>query len=143
MRSYVTLPGSHRTPMPKSRLAGPVNKSEVTSVTVRVRSSGDPDALVKNAYELAKKPLGERSYLTHAELEKQYGARQEDLDKVEHFAQAHNLTVVHRSAAERSLVLRGTLGDLLAAFPADVQIYHHGSGTYRGRSGQIKDSRGA
>ena len=40
MRSYVTLPGSHRTPMPESRLAGPVNKSEVTSVTVRVRYIG-------------------------------------------------------------------------------------------------------
>ena len=138
MASYVTLPGSRRTPMPNSRLAGPVNKSDIASVTVRVRSSGDPATLVKKAYELAGKPLAERSYLTHAELEKQYGARQEDLDKVEHFAQVHNLTVVHRSAAERSLVLRGTLGDLLAAFPANVQIYHHASGTYRGRSGEIK-----
>ena len=40
MASYVTLPGSRRTPMPNSRPAGPVNKSDIASVTVRVRSSG-------------------------------------------------------------------------------------------------------
>lgn len=32
--------------------------------------------------------------------------------------------MVHRSAAERSLVLKGKPGDLLAAFHADVQLYH-------------------
>jgi kumamolisin len=46
--------------------------------------------------------------------------------------------VVHRSAAERSVVLRGSLGDLLAAFPAELQLYHHSSGTYRGRQGEIQ-----
>ena len=50
MASYVTLPGSRRTPMPNSRLAaGPVNKSDIASVTVRVRSSGDPATLVKES----------------------------------------------------------------------------------------------
>ena len=51
--------------------------------------------------------------------------------------QSHNLMVVHRSAAERSIVIKGRLGDLLAAFPADVAIYHHASGNYRGRQGEI------
>jgi kumamolisin len=137
MSVYVPLPGSKRTLLPNSRPAGPINPSEIASVTVRVRSAGDPEALVKKAYDLASTPMAERKYLTHEELGEQHGAKQEDLDKVEHFAQQHDLTVVHRSAAERSLVLNGKLGDLLAAFHADVQMYHHATGVYRGRRGEI------
>ena len=106
-------------------------------MTVRVRSVGNPESLAKTAYDLAKTPVAERKYLSHDELEKQHGASQEDLDKIEHFAQQHDLTVVYRSAPERCVVLKGKLGDLLSAFHADVQIYHHSTGTYRGRRGEI------
>jgi kumamolisin len=34
-------------------------------------------------------------------------------------------------------VLKGKLGDLLSAFQADVGLYHHAMGTYRGRKGEI------
>ena len=44
------------------------------------------------------------------------------------------LTVVTR---ERKIVVRGTLGNLLDAFPARVRMYHHASGQYRGREGEI------
>jgi kumamolisin len=67
-----------------------------------------------------------------------HGARPADLDLVEQFAHQHNLVVAHRSAAERSIVLKGTVGDLLKAFPADISMYHHSTGTYRGRRGEIK-----
>lgn len=137
MASYVPLPGSRRTILPNSRPAGPIDPSEIASLTVRVRSVGDPKKLIKKAYDLAVSPLTKRTYLTHAELEKRHGASKEDLDKVEQFAQEHDLMVVHRSAAERSVVLKGKLGDLLAAFHADVQMYHHAMGTYRGRRGEI------
>ena len=137
MAKYIPLPGSTRTLMPNSRPAGPINSSEIASVTVRVRSVGNPESLAKTAYDLAKTPVAERKYLSHDELEKQHGASQEDLDKIEHFAQQHDLTVVYRSAPERCVVLKGKLGDLLKAFHADVQIYHHSTGTYRGRRGEI------
>ncbi|MFZ2108979.1 MAG: S53 family serine peptidase [Roseiarcus sp.] len=137
MTKYIPLPGSTRTLMPNSRPAGPIDSSEIASVTVRVRSVGNPDSLAKTAYDLAKTPVAERKYLSHDELEKQHGASQEDLDKIEHFAQQHDLTVVYRSAPERCVVLKGKLGDLLSAFHADVQIYHHSTGTYRGRRGEI------
>jgi kumamolisin len=75
-------------------------------VTVRVRSAGDPTALARKAYELASTPKAGRKYLTYEELEGQYGATQEELDKIEHFAQEHDLSVMHRSAAERSVVLK-------------------------------------
>ena len=137
MAVYVPLPGSTRKLLPNSRPVGPVDYSEIASLTVRVRSAGDPKGLASKAYELANTPLAKRKYLTHDELEKQHGASQEDLDAVEHFAHTHDLTVVHRSAAERSVVLKGKLGDLVSAFPADVQLYHHARGSYRGRRGEI------
>jgi kumamolisin len=137
MAVYVPLPGSKRTLLPNSRAAGPVDPTEMASLTVRLRAAKPPEALEKLAYELAETPLEKRKYLTHEQLAHQFGASQEDLDKVEHFAQQHDLTVVHRSQGERSIVLKGKLGDLIAAFHADVQLYHHAAGTYRGRRGDI------
>jgi kumamolisin len=104
---------------------------------VRVRSAGNPEALAKKAYDRANEPMTERKYLTDKELEKQHGASQEDLDKIEDFAREHDLTLVHRSPAERSVVLKEKLGELLAAFHADVRSYHHATGTYRDRRGEI------
>jgi kumamolisin len=137
MAVYVPLPGSKRSLLPNSRPVGAIDPSEVDSITVRVRSGGDVKALEKRVYEQSKKPLKERTYLSREELAKKHGASAEDLDLVEHFAQQHNLMVVHRSSAERSIVLRGKLGDLLSAFPTDLQMYHHSTGAYRGRRGEI------
>jgi hypothetical protein len=67
----------------------------------------NPAALAERAYDLASTPLADRKYLTHEELEQRHGASKEDLDKIEHFAQEHDLTVVYRSAAERPVVLKG------------------------------------
>jgi kumamolisin len=137
MAVYVPLPGSKKSLLPHSRPAGPVNPSELASLTVRVRSAGDPQALEKRVYEQAAKPLAKREYLSHEQLAEQHGASKEDLDKVEAFAQQHDLFVVHRSAAARTIELRGKLADLRAAFHADVGMYHHSTGTYRGRQGEI------
>jgi kumamolisin len=139
MAVYVPLPGSDRTLLPNSRPAGRPNPSELASITVRVRSAVQDasEALEKWVYEQADKSLADRTWLTHEELAAKQGASKEDLDKVEAFAQQHGLFIVHRDAAERSIELQGKLGDLLAAFPADVQMYHHANGTYRGRRGEI------
>jgi kumamolisin len=107
MAVYVPLPGSKRSLLPNSRPAGPVDPSEIASLTVRVRSSGDTAALAKRVYDQASQPLASRTYLTREELAAQHGASKDDLDKIEAFAQKHNLFVVHRSGAERSIVLRG------------------------------------
>src|ERR1700712_5049860 len=137
MTVYAPLPGSHRELLHESRAAGPIDPSEEASVTVRVRPAQDPKALEELAYKLAGSPLAERKYLTHQELEAQYGAKKEDLDLIEHYAQQHNLLVIHRSSGERQVVLQGRLGDILALFPANVQMYHSARGTYRGRTGTI------
>jgi kumamolisin len=138
MTIRVTLPGSKRALLPNSRAAGPVDPTERVSLTVRTRSAGDVAALEQRVQRLSREPLAQRTYLTREELAREHGAKAEDLDLVEELAHEHNLMVVHRSAAERSIVLEGKLGDLLSLFPADVQVYHHANGTYRGRQGEIQ-----
>jgi kumamolisin len=135
--AYVVLAGSNRALLPGSTPVGPVDTSEIASLTVRVRSQGDLEALARTTYDEAGKPLSQRTYLSHEEFASQYGASKEDLDAIEAVAQRHDLMVVHRSGAERSVVLRGRLADLLAAFPADLHLYHHPTGVYRGRQGEI------
>lgn len=138
MAGYIPLPSSKRAPLPDSRPAGPIDPAQIATITVRVRSSGDKAALESKAHELSHQPLEQRTYPSREELAQQYGAKAEDLDLVEQFAQQHNLIVVHRSKAERSIVLKGRLGDLLKAFPTDLRMYHHARGTYRGRQGEIQ-----
>ena len=141
MSRYITLSGSNRTLLPRSRPAGPVDKTELASLTIRVRPKNDPARLEQLILKESSKSLKQRAYLTLDEIEQQYGAGAEDLDAIEQLAQEHDLMVVHRNAVERSVVVRGTLGDLLNTFPANVHIYHHSSGTYRGREGEIKIPR--
>lgn len=138
MAQFVTLPGSQRNLLPNSRLAGPVDRSETISFTVRVRSRGNLDRLKHWVKTESGKPLAERRYFTHEQLTSRYGSKQEDLAAVEHYAAQHNLLVARRSSAERSVTLIGALGDVLRAFPAHLRCYHHAFGTYRGRSGDIQ-----
>jgi kumamolisin len=137
MAIYVPLPGSRRVPLPNSRPAGPIDKQEIASLTVRVRSSGDFAALEKFVRDQAEQPLDRRQYLTREDYARLHGANASDLDLVERMAQQHDLMVVYRSAGERMVVLKGVLGDLLDAFPTDLRMFHHPSGAYRGREGQI------
>ncbi|KAH7054788.1 peptidase S53 propeptide [Linnemannia elongata] len=135
--NYVAIPGSGRTLLPNSRPAGPVDLSQVAAITVRVRSGGDIAALEKEVNDQSKQKLEDRTYLTVEQLTRQYGAHAEDLDLVEQYAQKHNLVITKRCPAERSIVLQGKLRDLLNAFPTSVRMYHHSTGTYRGRQGEI------
>jgi kumamolisin len=137
-RHHTILPGSERELLPNSRRAGSVDPNETASITVRVRSTAGPGQLEGLVKELYSQPLEKRRYLTRDELASRFGASEEDLDKVERYAQGFNLLVTHRSARERTIVLKGFLKDLLTAFPASVAEYHHARGTYRGRRGNIR-----
>jgi kumamolisin len=138
---FVTLPGSQRKPLANSRAAGPADPAESTNITVRLCPVNALDALAASVEKIYARPLAKRTYLTRDELARRHGARREDLNAIEHFAQRHNLAVSHRSAAQRSLTLTGELGDILAAFPAKLRMFDHSTGTYRGRSGSISIPR--
>src|SRR5260370_6984818 len=102
MGDYVPLPGSKRLLLPNSRPAGPIDTSEVDSITVRVRSAGDTEALEKKVNEQTQLPLQDRTYITREELAQPHGASAEDLDKVEQLAQHHNPIPLHHTPPARS-----------------------------------------
>lgn len=137
MARFSALPGGRRIQPSASKPIGPVDKSDVATITIQLRSSGDRKKLEQWAMEQSEKPLSERARLSKAELGARFGASAKDLDMVEHYAARHNLSVVFRQASSRTICLRGSLGDLLAAFPANVKMYQNAKGTYRGRTGDI------
>lgn len=135
--NFVPLAGSRHRALPNSRPAGPVDESQVASITVRTRPAVPTAELEKQITEMYAQPISQRSYLSRDELEQSQGASAEDLDAIEQYAQQHNLVVSHRSASERHVVLTGKISDLLRAFPADLYMVHHASGSYRLRRGEI------
>src|SRR5215470_6824921 len=102
---FVPLPGSQRQLVAHSRPAGPVDGSEIASITVRTRPAKDMAELEKHVREMSARPLSKRKYMTHEEVAESFGANPSDLDAIEQYGQRNNLVVSHRNAAERSLVL--------------------------------------
>ena len=135
--NFVPLAGSTHKPLANSRSAGPVDQSEIASITVRTRPTANIEELEKTVAEMYSQPLDERKYLSREQLSSLQAASAGDLNAIEEYAQQHNLVISHRSDAERSLVLTGTLADLLRAFPADLYMVHHAAGSYRLRRGDI------
>lgn len=86
---------------------------------------------------MSRTPVEQRVYFTHADLERHYGAADDDLDQVEQYGRRHHLVVKKRSKLARSITLRGRFKDVMSAFPADVQHYECPAGAYRGRQGQV------
>lgn len=63
---FVTLGGSYRLVRPRSKLSGPVDNSEIVTITVLLRSKNNRDELEKLVREQSTKPLAERNYLSKA-----------------------------------------------------------------------------
>ncbi len=127
MANRWVVPGSERRELPGTEVLGDANPSEEATVTVVVRSkrSGMP-------------PPGSMSRETFAA---EYGASKTDLDNVEAFARDRGLKVVERSAARRSLILRGSVAQMNEAFGVTLEHCRAGTITYRGRRGGLSVPR--
>lgn len=138
MPATVRFQDSRRKLLPGSRVTGDVDLSQTESITIRARSRGSFKELENFVLREANKLPRDRRYFSREQLAAEYGANPEDLDRLEAYAHRHNLSTTQRSAAQRSLVMRGTIGDLLTAFPTRVHMYQHSTGSYRGREELIK-----
>ncbi len=124
MSNRWVVPGSERRELlPGSEVLGDEDPAQEATVTLVVRSKrpGIP-------------PPGSMSREAFAQS---YGADASDLAKVEGFARAHGLTVVERSAARRSLVLRGSVRQMNDAFGVTLKRCRAGGTNYRGRQGTL------
>jgi kumamolisin len=113
--NYVAIPGSERRPSKTARLIGPADPNEVLDVTIVLRRRPDGPNLPDHDDFLATPPA-QRPRMSEEEFAAKYGASQEDIDKVVAVAQSHGLTVVETSAAQRMVVVQGTVAQMSAAF---------------------------
>ena len=136
-KKTVVLAKSHRKPLSGARLIGDVDPQETLEITIRVRSRSTEDraALLAN---MENQLPAQRQYLTREELASRFGADQADLDKVAAYARENGLTVTSSSVARRTVMVKGTVADLVKAFPTELKQYDSEQGKFRGRSGPLQ-----
>ncbi|GAA5534203.1 S53 family peptidase [Deinococcus aluminii] len=120
------LPGSVRELPAAAQPVGLPDPDAPLEVTLRLR------ARRQLAPHLAAAPL------TREAFAQEYGASEDDLRRVEAFAHDHSLSVVDASAPRRTVILRGTVAQVEAAFGATLALYQVDGRTFRGRSGPVR-----
>lgn len=134
-KDRIPLRGSVRAPLPGARAVGTANPDQSITVTVmlRPRSSAQPS----NLEEMGTRAPRERQHMTREQLEAASGADPQDIASIEAFAHEHQLSVAEASAAERRVVLSGTVANFSKAFDVELKRYEHTGGSYRGRTGSV------
>ena len=137
--SLVVLAGTEKKPLSGSKPLGPVELQQRISVTVLVRPRTPLPTVRQPAFQrlLTAPPTG-REYLSREQLADRHGATPADLDQLKAFAHAHEFTVVHRSQAERRMVLSGTLDALTRAFGVRLQRVSFEGQEHRMRTGPVR-----
>jgi kumamolisin len=129
------------------------------TVVLRRRASAHMPAVEEFAYHLrseeqpgAARQSNTRNYHTRADFAVLHGADPADIASVEAFAHDNGLTVSERSASRRSVVLKGTAGNMQKAFGTTLAYYDtpatsntadgakpggEVAGRYRGRTGSL------
>ena len=88
---HVQLPNSTHTLPPGSIVQRKTNPHQWLEVTLGVARKQK----LPNLSALEMQKPRERKYMTRAELEKNYGASQDAVEKIEKYAREHNLQVTH------------------------------------------------
>jgi kumamolisin len=135
-KSKVVLAKSHRKPAPGARLVGDVNQTNTLEITIRVRprTSDDPAKLLA---DMQNQPPAQRKYLTREDLATRFGADPGDMEKVAAYARENGLTITNTSVPRRTLMVQGTIANLVKAFPTELKQYDSDHGKYRGRIGPL------
>ena len=120
----IALPGSNKTAAAGYQSAT-LNKDEKIEITIRLRR---------------KRPLeiDEGSTMTHEQYEQQHGASADDAKLVQAFLKEHHLQLVEFSSARRSMMVRGSIANMEAAFNVNLTgMEQEGGSNFRARSGEI------
>ena len=133
----VILAKSHRKPVPGARLIGDVDPKEALEITIRVRSQSSEDRTALLA-TMQNQPPSKRQYLTRDQLAQRFGANPADLEKVAEYARENGLTVTSTSAPRRTVMVKGTVANLVKAFPVELKQYDSEHGKFRGRTGPLQ-----
>ncbi len=124
--NYVKLSGSAKA-APALFSLNTLNPLDAVSVTIRVRRKKSIESALKKG-----------KIISREEYDKQFGAADEDIAMVEAFAAENHLSIVESSKARRSVIVKGTIGDLEKAFQVHLANYKDKDGqVFYGRSRDI------
>jgi kumamolisin len=88
--------------------------------------------------DLDEKKPGERTYMTRADMGKEYGSDPDAVAKIRKFAEAHSLLVTRDEPISARLGLAGLVKDLSKAFGVSLFDYTHPTlGDFHARTGPI------
>ncbi len=124
--AYIALPGSKKT-KPNAVDTKDLDPAQVMEITVRVRRKASIESHLEDGKQYSRE-----------EYEKMFGSSDEDVEKIEAFANQHHLSVAQVEKGRRSVILRGAVSDFEEAFGVKLACYKGADGhTFRGRSGDI------
>src|ERR1700744_998422 len=100
--NYLSIVGSGRSLRTNSKIIGPADPKEELLITILVRSRLGAPALPDMEY-LIKLPPGRRRFISKEKFAIKYGADEADLDKVIEFTRSHDLILIEKSIAKRTI----------------------------------------
>jgi kumamolisin len=120
----VVLAGSTKT-APDGTYTGQLDKNEEITITIRVRRKKELE-------------IFDGAQMPHDEYAEKHGAKQEDTDLVTSFLKEHNLEVTAVDLARRSMMVKGSISNLEAAFGVQLDAFTDTAGNhFRVRTGDI------
>ena len=133
----VPLEGSNHAAHPLEITIGVVPGQQTYHVTVLLRRHPDAPPF-PDPQELGNTAIQDRRYLTIEQLEELYGASKDDADSVADFAERYGLRVKSVDLGRRTISLSGAAAQFSAAFKAQLQVFLHDGGLYRGYVGSLQ-----
>src|ERR1700712_2716757 len=116
---------------PDAKKGKVVNATDSIEVTLRIRRKKSIDEALKELEKTGK------TY-TREEYQQEFGLNDADVQKVEDFAAASGLSVVHTSYSRRIMMLKGTSENISKAFGVTLNYYTANKQTFHGRTGTLK-----
>ncbi|NIO39546.1 MAG: peptidase S53, partial [Burkholderiales bacterium] len=112
-----------------------VDHSEVLEVLLLLRDRGasPPDA----TFALGGSSVHDRKHLDPVELQALSGASETDLEEVRQFAADHELQVIRVDPGARTIVVRGSVGNVNRAFSTELHHYRAADQDFRSHENEI------
>jgi kumamolisin len=131
-QAYDILKGSEHEHPPAHKDLNASAPGQPVTVTLILRRRGGAKALGLGDFA---KPHQRPELLSRAEFAASHGADPKDIAAVETFAKSHGLDVVESDPARRSVVVRGPVSAIDAAFAVSLHDYQSPEGKYRSHTG--------
>jgi len=123
--AYIKLPGSKKTKPVGTEVS--IDRNQTMEVTMRIRRKASIEPHLNSGKQYSRE-----------EYEKMFGMADDDINKVEDFANEYHLSIAQVQKGRRSIILKGKVSDFEQAFKVKLACYKSPEGySFRGRTGEI------